>query len=130
MRVLYVSYNEKDKCCVECQLNNGPIDNPIRISNESYLIYESKAICKKYSDYPTKILIRVTKKGDFYLGDLIKFEYFKDCDPKEFKDQKHRPVRWIEQYKRHKINPKSIFFISNLKKYNLKGTRRPRIIEI
>ncbi len=66
MRVLFVPYNENQKCCSNHKIKNGSIDKPIRISNKGYLIFESKAICKKDANFPKKILIRVSKKGDFY----------------------------------------------------------------
>jgi len=102
---LYVSYNEE---------KHGSIDEPLRISNSGYLIFQSRKSCKKEFNFPTKILLRISKKGDFYLGELHDVKDYIECDPKIFEDTRHRPMRWIEMDKNHEWRGKSVFFISNL----------------
>lgn len=102
MKGLYVSYNEQE---------NGSVEELVRISNQDYLIFKHKKPVRQYLTFPTKILIRVSKIGDFYLGDLIKIKNYNECNPKIFEDPKHRPTLWQS----NKEEAKSVFFISNLK---------------
>ncbi len=127
-----MSYNEYLPCCENYkkhQLKNGPIDKPMKISNESYLIYECKALCKRHLEFPTKILIKICGKKEFYLGKLNYVKDYEDCNPKIFENPKHRPRHWIEMNKCYK-GAKSVFSISNLEPIpeppDLKGKDGPR----
>ena len=116
MKGVYISYNEDSIfCCDEHKLNNGSIDEPIRISNDEFLIFEHKFPCTQPLNFPTKMLIRVSTKGDFYLGNLLLVGEYTDFSTKLFENPKHRPMRWIVQDKYHKGEANSVFFISNLK---------------
>ena len=114
---LYTSYNEEE---------NGSIEEPIKISNQGYLIFKHGSPCKRQLKYPTKILLRVSKKGDYYLGDLLLFRDYLDFNPMIFKDPKHRPLRWQS----NEGESKSVFFISNLQKVeepsDLRGQHPPQ----
>jgi len=103
MEGIYVSYNEE---------NNGNFDEAVAMSNKGYIIWKHGSPSTKQLNFPTKIIIKVTKKEEYYLGDLLLIRPYKDFDPRIFnEDVEHRPSNWIT----HTGESKTVLFISNLK---------------
>ena len=100
---ILVCYNE-DK--------NGPFDEAIRLSNESYVIWKNPTSMIKDLKYPTKIIIKISGMEEYYLGNLLMARPFKDFNPRIFvEDKKHRPSNWTSGEEESEY----VFFISDLK---------------
>jgi len=139
MRGIYVSYNEDKVCCTTHNIEYGSVYDLIKISKNSYLIFENKKACKKRDlRFPTKVLLIIVpkkEKGEYecYKGDLLLVIDYLNLNPKIFEDPKHRPENWIKMYQqceKEKGEAKSVFFISNLEPTieppNLKGKHSPQ----
>ena len=102
MKGIFVCYNES---------KNGPIDETIRISNESYMIWKNPTSMKQDLKYPTKIIIKIYGMEEYYRGNLLMARPFKDFNPRIFvEDKKHRPSNLISD----KEDCEYVFFISDL----------------
>lgn len=104
-KIPYVCYNEE---------KHGSFDEPVKMSNKSYIIWRHGFRCTKEFKYPAKILIKISGKNIWYLGTLLLMRDHNDFVPEFWdKDIKHRPSNW----KGAESNAKSVFFITDLKQY-------------
>lgn len=120
MKGIYICYNES---------KNGPFDEAVTISKQSYLIWKHSSPCKSIYKFPTKILIQLSGKDVYYEGELLLVRNFSDLNPKIFLEPKHRPKKWRNTIE----DAKAGFFISNLREVepslDIKETHPPQGIK-
>ncbi len=102
MNGVYVCYSEEKQ---------GDFSEVVEMSNDEYLIWRHKTSIRREMRYPAKVIIKISKKDIYYVGDLLLVKEYEAFNPEIFiKDERHRPVAWSES----SDDTKSVLFIANL----------------